>query len=61
MSNFLEEFQRKKGDEKPWTIHSWDDLRFELGKMKPRSKLYEIVKSEVKKRGHWKQRPRKRS
>lgn len=51
--------EEEKVKEKPWTIHSWEDLREALAEMKPRSKLYEIVKSEVKKRGHWKQRPRK--
>lgn len=40
--------------EKPWSIHSWTNLRVELAQMKPRSKLFEIVKAEVKKRGHWK-------
>lgn len=44
----------KPPKEKPWSIHSWEDLRKELATMKPRSKLFEIIKTEVKKRGHWK-------
>jgi len=42
--------------EKPWTIDSWEELRIELDKMKPRSKLFELVKSEIVKRGNWKRR-----
>ena len=33
-------------------------LEKELAKMKPRQRLFEIVKAEMQKRGHWKQLPR---
>lgn len=52
---------KDKPAEKPWTIDSWEELRLALGEMKPRSKLYEIVKSEVIKRGNWKKRSPKKS
>jgi hypothetical protein len=42
--------------EKPFSIYDWEDLREELAAMKPRSKLYEIVKAEMVKRGHWRKR-----
>ena len=36
-------------------------LKRELEQMQPRQKLYELVKAEMKKRGHWKQLPRGRA
>lgn len=42
--------------EKPWTIYSWEDLRIALAEMQPRSKLHEIIKAEIVKRGNWKRR-----
>lgn len=45
-------------NEKPWTIGSWEELRQAVEEMKPRSKLYEIIKSNMKKRGHWRAAPR---
>jgi hypothetical protein len=42
--------------EKPFNIYDWEDLRDELARMKPRSKLYEIVKAEIIRRGNWKKR-----
>jgi hypothetical protein len=45
--------------EKPFTISSWEDLRRELSSMKPRSKLFEIVKTEISKRGYWRRAPKK--
>jgi hypothetical protein len=45
--------------EKPWTIDSWEELRLALAEMKPRSKLYTIIKDEITRRKHWKQLSRK--
>jgi hypothetical protein len=45
--------------EKPWNIDSWEELRQALAEMRPRTKLYDIVKSEMEKRGRWKKRPKK--
>lgn len=42
--------------EKPFNITNWEELRDELASMKPRSKLYEIVKAEMLKRGHWRRK-----
>jgi hypothetical protein len=36
----------------------YNELERELKKMKPRSKLFELIKSEMKIRGHWKNRVR---
>ena len=36
----------------------YDELEQKLAKMKPRQRLYELVKQEMVKRGHWKQLPR---
>lgn len=36
----------------------FDELEYALGRMKPRQKLYNLVKSEMKKRGNWKDKPR---
>jgi hypothetical protein len=45
--------------EKPFNIRSWDDLREALATMKPRTKLFLMVETEMKRRGHWrKRRPR---
>ena len=43
-----------------WTIHSWDELREALASMKRRSKLYEMVKTEMTKRNQWKRAYKKR-
>lgn len=34
------------------------ELERELQTMQPRQKLYELVKAEVERRGHWKAKPR---
>ena len=36
----------------------YNELEQKLAKMKPRQLLYELVKNEMVKRGHWKQLPR---
>lgn len=41
-----------------WTIESWKEFREALEDMKPRSKLFETIKQEMTKRGHWKNAPR---
>lgn len=33
---------------------NYEELEQELKRMKPRQKLYEIVKTEMQRRGHWK-------
>lgn len=35
-------------------FEEWEDLVEALASMKPRSKLYEIIKAEMMKRGRWK-------
>jgi hypothetical protein len=37
---------------------NYEELEKELAKMQPRQRLYEIVKSEMEKRGRWKKLPR---
>ena len=36
----------------------YNELEQKLSKMKPRQRLFELVKQEMVKRGHWKQLPR---
>lgn len=36
-------------------------IELELAQMKPRQRLFEIVKAELKRRGHWKYLPRGKS
>lgn len=35
-----------------------EELRKMLRKMSPRSKLFKLIKEEMTKRGHWRQKPR---
>jgi hypothetical protein len=36
----------------------YNELEKELKAMKPRQRLYELIKTEVKRRGHWKNYPK---
>ena len=45
--------------EKPFTMQSWEDLRRELKSASRRSKLWLIVREEMKLRGHYRARPQK--
>lgn len=48
--------------QRPIKFRAWELGLFALALrlMKPRQKLYELVKAEVKRRGHWKNLPRGR-
>lgn len=41
-------------------VIDYEELAKALAEMKPGQRLYQIIKSEMKKRGRWKNRPRGR-
>ncbi len=51
----------KHGGDRRWTYKNWEEFEAGLTKMSPRSKLFQLVRAEIKKRGHWRQKPRSQS
>jgi hypothetical protein len=49
--------QYSPSNERGWNIKSWQEFRQAEETMKPKSKLHNTVKAEMKKRGNWRNAP----